>query len=298
MMNKHYLLDRSVVSAVENRPIYTVGARIKPGDSRPASIDPGLLVARRIDLPSNFVSPLLSIIEGNQRRIPTREEVLELVRRETTAIKNFFKRARHDSDYLKENIIDVVMIALGETAREMDTYRAATKDLRHLLANPNGEDRARRLRDQIFELAADHGISETNPLILCGIASVYGNIHARLVLKPSEIDNKEDDYNVIMDLSKIKLMLNMSDPTDASHPQFRLATADKGLNIFSHAFRATRVETRRSGDQAVVSTLLDLPLFINKLPMLSNKKRQKQELVGLLMEKENQRRYDFMSLLR
>lgn len=293
-----YLLDRNVVSAIRNRPIYLIGDRFQPGQKLPQP-DPGLTIARTLDRKENFVSPLLSIMEGNNRGTLEMNAIMELARIESAVISNFFKKAVTDSDYLTENIFELACAVRDHTLREIDNYRMVAPALRRLLANENGEDRCRQLRDEVLMLAANHGVGETMPIVLCSIAAVYGSKHARGVLKPTINPTEGDDYNVIMDIQNIKFCLNMSNPRDPSYPTLRLATADRALNLFSRSLTALDVKTKKlASGEALVSTRVNIHAFINQLPLLRGKKKQKQELISILTAGEEDRSRQFAQRLR
>lgn len=293
-----YLLDRNVVSAIKNRPVHLVGTRFPRGQRLPEP-DPGLAIARNLDRTGNYVSPLLSIMEGNNRAVLEMNELMELARTESSVVSGFFKKAANDSKYLTENVFELAFAARDHALREVDNYRTITSALRRLLAKENGADRCRKLRDEVLTLASTHEVGETMPIVLCGLAAVYGSRHARGVLKPTANPTEGDDYNVIMDIQSLKFCLNMSKPRDLNFPRLKLATADKALNAFSRSLIPLDVQTRQlASGEALVSTKVDIHGFVSHLPFLKGQKKQKDELISILTAQEDYRSSQFTQRLR
>ncbi|TDB43248.1 hypothetical protein [Photorhabdus luminescens] len=92
MKNPMYLLDRNVVNLIKN-----VVAGKELTDKRKLHY---VQFLRRIDTPMSYISPLLSIIEGECGREDNAEEKANCQKEESEALRQFFSIANIDSDHL------------------------------------------------------------------------------------------------------------------------------------------------------------------------------------------------------
>jgi hypothetical protein len=85
-------LDRNAVSLIKEANVGRIQTVRRKIDF--------LLCLRELDRSDSYISPLLSIIEGERGREDTTEEKAECQKKESAALRFFCKIATVDSDYL------------------------------------------------------------------------------------------------------------------------------------------------------------------------------------------------------
>lgn len=92
-----HLLDRNAVSLIKES---------NAGKIQTDATKIGFLQKlRRLDRKQDYVSPLLSIIEGEHGRADTVEEKMAAQWKESDAVRHFFKSAQTDSDFSTPTVI-------------------------------------------------------------------------------------------------------------------------------------------------------------------------------------------------
>lgn len=223
-----YLLDRNAVSVVKDS---VAGNRVPINR---------LAKLRSIDIRGNFVSPMLSIIEGQSSIKETREQLRATLKKESIALSAFFKNARTDSEYLIENEDHFSEAFSGEVEKKFNDYLDLVKLSHQFLAEPKSNKQL--IRDEFLRFAHKRGISPGHPAIICCLATLYGNKDARKVLKP-KLNGTDDEinrrsYNAASDLLVLSRMQNIhaiQSPRDRKNTKIKLLTFDDGLNGFLRA---------------------------------------------------------------
>ncbi|SDR55176.1 hypothetical protein SAMN05443245_7618 [Paraburkholderia fungorum] len=199
------------------------GANPKLDDAKRAM----LTALSTIDHKGSYISPLVSIIEGEKGRFDTAEEKAECLEAETAAVRKFFKAATLDSDYLKanESLASLVFTQHREgfgTQREI-FFRQA----RGLLVEIAKKVERKRIQEQLITIATSVGLALNDPILVFSIACLHQNDCARDVLKPRDdsIFNALNDVHLV---SRISAVMAVGLAHDSSL-SFGFLTGDIGL---------------------------------------------------------------------
>ncbi len=168
-----HLLDRNFVIEIRDyKPPVQVVA--KKGVLLPPPVkNPTLDKARSFDKKNRTVSALLSIMEGDQAKVATASELAEILEQETKSLQRFYRLARTDQVYLQAHDLEACSALAIEAQRESSAYLGATAQLQAILAEQTGKQATKRPLAQVIEVARQHNLVLSNPLILCAIASIY-----------------------------------------------------------------------------------------------------------------------------
>lgn len=277
------LLDRNIISDIE---LYN--------DGRPPS---HIHVAREIDKVGNYVSPFLSILEGGLKRVQTVTEMYDRLQWETETIARFYRNAKTDSTYLKNNATDFVWAFAQEAERDMERFWPLVAYLQRRLGEiaeqeVNGSIRRADLipiRREILEHAIDLGHPPSHPIVICGLACLHGNKLAARVLNPCAVVNTDKDrenaYNALLDLRKLTQRAYIEAISNRGKPRIAvdLLTRDKGLKNFAAQFRP--YVSREIVDP--VQEIASAEYTVNITPILFpelGRKRSKEKASGDSME--------------
>lgn len=255
----------------------------KGGHIAPPVRNPTLNKARSFDKKNRMVSALLSIMEGDQAKAATVDELRETLAQETESLRRFYRFAKTDQAYLQAHNLEACSALATEAKRESSSYLNATAQLQSILAEQTGKQATKRPLEQVIETARQHALVLSNPLILCAIASVYGSVDARKVLKPTPTPTQEESFNVVMDLSKIKLVNYLRHLGKFSTNELKFETMDKGLRRFSTFLHVRSTTSLQTTSHDSFSTSIDPDVFLNNLPFLVDLRKQKKELRSLLL---------------
>lgn len=248
-----YFLDRNAISVVKDN----VAGRLVPIER--------LARLRSIDIRRNFVSPLLSIIEGQSGIKETQEQLRATLKKESAALSVFFKKARTDSEHLGENEDQFVEAFSGEVEKKFNDYLDLVKLAHGLLVEP--KNNRRPIQDALLQFAKERGISPGHPVVVCCLATLYGNKNARKVLKP-KLNSTDDEldrraYNAVSDLlvlSRIQNIYAIQRPSDRKNTQIKLLTFDDGLNGFLKAISVVG-STLKDSETTASEVIYDRSLF-------------------------------------
>lgn len=183
-----HLLDRCVVSLIKECNAGKVQTDRKKVDF--------LRYLRTLDRPGDYVSPLLSIVEGEHGREDTAGEKSACQRKESEEVRRFFRFASTDSDYL-----DACSETVGSTFTEFreSAWNERENFLRNaapLIAQGIKKHHRKSVEHQLFALAQSADLSASDPIVVLCLACLYENGHARSVIKPTE----PPFYNVLNDV--------------------------------------------------------------------------------------------------
>jgi len=239
-----YLLDRNIVSDVKN---FSAGSE-----------NGNTIKARSIDKYGNFISPLLSIIEGNKGVAQTKDEMLACLKGESKAMKKFFKYARTDASFLFQNHEIMVEAFQEDVVKKFNQYSDLVGFLQEKTFKTLNIMDAKNVRGEIFDYACTHSIDVSHPFIMCALACLYGNLDARKVLKPigpnSKIDREKNRYNALSDLlvvgnvSFIKTFFKENEDI-----QIHFLTSDKSLDVIFKLFNTEAKNSQTSFDNIITT---------------------------------------------
>jgi hypothetical protein len=224
------LIDRNIVSDIKK---HNSGSGVVQ-----------IAFARNADKRGNFVSPLLSIIEGSLKSPQTKDQMFDCLVEESDALNAFYRNARTDSVYLKRSAFELVEAFSEQTEKDYRRYAQLVTFLQGRLANPVAKDQGKKVRGEVLEFVQDHYLYPGHPIVICGIAYVHGNECAQKVLKPhaNPKDGKDKHaYNALLDLLKPTQLAYIRDSLNREKHWSRvgLLTRDAGLQEFLSLFRAS-----------------------------------------------------------
>jgi hypothetical protein len=198
-----------------------------------------------LDKSRNFVTPILSVIEGQSGKRETKEAIRATLKKEAAAVGAFFKRARTDSDYFLSdevggNFADVFGIHIEHS---WERYILFVREVYPLLYQPISSRSKCTVEDQLFGLAKKHDVQVSHPVFLVSLAVLYGHDGARKTLKPKagydSIEQEESAaYNAVSDLiviSRIAMIRSVLRDDEKRFGYVRFFTFDKGLLSFINA---------------------------------------------------------------
>lgn len=216
-----YLLDKNVVEDIKQ--------------SLKGVPNSGAAFARAIDRKGNTISPLLSILEGSMQRAQSGAEFHDQLMVDTQAVSMFYRSAKTDSKYLRTHGATTVAALAPHMREKTGPLIPLTTKLQALLAHSRKWEDARDVLKQIDELATEHSVNLSHPLLTCAVSCLYGNRAARRVLKPAVNPTPEGAYNAVSDIrlameaAYIHKMWNEI----GLRQIVRLYTSDKELNAFA-----------------------------------------------------------------
>lgn len=214
-----FLLDRNIVALIKE-----VAAGKETNDVKKQHC---LRTLREIDIPTNYISPLLSIIEGEHGREDSADEKSNCQKKESDVLRQFFKSANLDSEYLdaSRRIVGSVFTTYREehwSAREEFFNKAAP-----LVAQkaPIGERQA--IEQKLIRKAAAADLASDDVLLVLFLACLHGSDDARKVIKPTKPDayNVLNDLHVIPRIGLIKALVRQT----GIQMNVRFVTLDEGL---------------------------------------------------------------------
>lgn len=216
---KLFLLDRNAVDCIKN-----ANKGVKQTDPNKLAL---LERLRALDVQGHAISPLLSIIEGEQGRNDTAEEKAACAVTEASALKGFFNHAVVDSAFLHANARVAGQVFTehrekGWDAREQFLFVACP-----LLYPSPGKEVRSALERQLIKEARKAGLQPGDPTLMLALAALHGGKAARKVLKPKKLST----YNTLSDIhviSRVGLILAVTKNMKADL-SVEVVTMDFGL---------------------------------------------------------------------
>lgn len=244
-MNNFYILDRNAVATIKAS---LAGDRC---DQR------RLKQLKSIDVEGNFVSSILSIIEGQSGRREDFEEIQKTARVECEALKSFYKNARTDF-HLKDDL-NFAEVFSNNIEHNWANYLSVVGKVQQDLYQPMSE----KAREQYLEVLVDHikqnGVHLGHPVSMCCISLLYGSKQARKILKPKKNHSKEsldrDSYNAVSDLLLISRLAHIRLVFNEQRPELslKLLSFDNGLRSFFNYITLLNGEIIPSGGVKVIT---------------------------------------------
>ncbi|MYN10495.1 hypothetical protein [Pseudoduganella aquatica] len=253
-----FLIDRNIVSDIRK---YNKGGR-----------DHDFKLALSIDKSTNFVSPLMSIIEGSLKQPQSMTNMHDALSDETNEIGKFYKQAKTDALFLQKNSFQMIEAFSEKTKDDVAQYAPLVKFLQRKLADPVPHEQAKKVRTEILDFVVDNFYYPGHPIVVCGLACLHGNIGAQKVLKPnaSPPDGVEKHaYNALLDLLLISQLAYIRSQHRNSQ-NVRFLTRDKGLQDFLSQMKVS-VKKKIVDHRADVETVsYDCTYHINLFPNILN----------------------------
>ncbi|MCV2219863.1 hypothetical protein [Thauera sp. Sel9] len=210
-INSFYLLDRNSVNLIKE----SINGKIQKDKTKLKFIKR----LRSIDRKGNFISPLFSIIEGEKGRKDSFEEKISCLNHEADVIRQFYKHARVDSDFLSANAqqagqIFTENLELGWPVRTK-YFEVACPMLKA------GVPKLQRssVQDRLLKAAKDLDLPIRDPLVVICLACLHGGKEARGMLKPASPRsyNALSDLYVIIRIGFLKALMSKHGPTIRIH---------------------------------------------------------------------------------
>lgn len=251
-----YMIDRNIVS------------KISSDFKNCRSEDKNFI--KSLDTKGSAISLLLANIEGRLGIPQNMNQASFGMLAEGEVVKGFFKKARVDTAFFE---IFNNLASWGITSHQSDSFLKNSEVVAYLqdtLHQPRSLAQAKEVREDIFNFVSNRGMEIGHPIVLCGLATLYGNTNAHGVLKPKE--PKENDpkrdariYNALADLMVI---VNLSELIDGSrrtgmNMKIHFATIDIPLRGFVREFGLLGVEQSRfaSVNDSTITLGFNMSLF-------------------------------------
>lgn len=220
-MSKIYLLDRNAVSIIKDS---NCG---KPQEGKKLEL---LKKIKSLDNKKFIFSPLLSIFEGQHGRRETRDEITQTIAKESSHIGRFFKNARTDCDFLRENNLLISNLISGERELNFDGYIGFLNYAKEYIYQPLPEEKKYEVLEELVKEASHFGVPLGHPVFVCCAATIFGCSVARKVLKP-KVKNY-NAHNALSDLILISRINNIKSLMVNDRVKFKFVTLDVALEKF------------------------------------------------------------------
>lgn len=187
-----YFLDRNIISIIKDSNLNR-----KQKDRNKFYI---LKKLREIDKKGSFITPILSIMEGECGKIEDKSKQIEyVIDTELSELKKFFHNAECDEAFKLSFMKELLVVGkLGEDYKNnIKNKEKFLKDVRCLILNLPKKEKIKERINQILDVASNHNLSRDNPMVIACILSICGDIQCKKIIKP----NKEKYYNAAMDFT-------------------------------------------------------------------------------------------------
>ncbi|MGL4668296.1 MAG: hypothetical protein ACRCWR_10255 [Saezia sp.] len=152
----------------------------------------GLEIARSADNEEQILSGLRMLFIEKLLYGKSSQEIVEKDLAEIKIIEKFYKKAKTDSDFLQKTHLALLQPLFNSLERRVAECMLFIWILQQNLENPDAiEDRA-KVRDLIFEVAAQHKVEKGNPLIITALAALYGHEQAMKIVKKDAVVIKDN----------------------------------------------------------------------------------------------------------
>lgn len=272
---KIYLLDKNVVEDIK--------ASIK---GIPTA---GVAFARSIDRKGNIVSSLLATMEGCKQRAQSGSEFHDQLMVDSQSVGMFYRWARTDSEYLRTFASSAVAAFAPHMREKANALVPLAMRLQALVVHQRKWEEARTMLSKLDELAAEHDVNLSHPLLICAIACLYGSRPARRVLKPAVSPTHEGAYNAITDIRLVMEVAYVRKMMADRIPRaiVRLHTSDKPLNALARIIDI-RVETSYAIDD-LAHEIVSFSSTLSKdlLPNLQAQPKEMERVLSYLSASRN-----------
>lgn len=192
-----YMLDICVVSATK-----FTGASLE-NNPRKANFVSHL---RELDRPNNCFSYLFALMEkvSNSRGIDTEKELEDKILSDLAALRNFFTKARvYEPDELVLSFLkDMRGNPIEEKRSDYLSFLRALND-QFNLSNPVSPKQRFEIAKKIIEQTDHFNFSRQHPVVVIGLACLYGNPSAKKLMKFKANSQGFDAENALADIMLI-----------------------------------------------------------------------------------------------
>lgn len=225
---KIYLLDRNVVNLIKD---YQAGKLASNNDNKSKMLQE----LKSIDCAESYISPLLSIIEGEKGRLDSKEEKNACLRKETLCVSKFFENAKTDEKFLlQESLTGSIHAKMEEDWHNCNAF--LLKAIPELKFNANKKE-ALEIKNLLKDIASSCHVGFSDPVFICALSCLYGGRDANAILKPERRKTKDNiehaAYNSINDINTIHRVLLIKEKAMNLGCEFvKFLTLDEGLKNF------------------------------------------------------------------
>jgi len=216
---------------------------------------------RKLDKQRNFISPILSMIEGQTGRRENTQELESTLEKESEAIGSFFKRAKTDTAFFNstEGSRAFSDIFSNHIEQAWNCYISFIKDVQTHLYQPVSPKERLNVENRLFTLAKKHGVQVSHPVFLVALAVLYGHKGASKVINPkpsyktTDLEQKAA-YNVVSDLiviSRIGQIKSVMSEDGRNYSYVKFFTFDKGLSSVINAIKINSEKYLSSGGVSI-----------------------------------------------
>lgn len=182
------------------------------------------------------INPGLFAMEGNERGIPTPEQVVE----QWAEAKRKVLDALPDAQIVPDAAVQGVIGLISEMRSSFDRKVEFLCQVAPELQAPVSASRRPKVWRWVLETAEKCGLMRRSLVVLAAlsmVAAVKGTSPARRIIKPSAKYSKGDAYNALADLRALELL--MSYYAGFPDEKVMLCTGDKNLALFWAGIRAS-----------------------------------------------------------
>jgi hypothetical protein len=264
-----YMLDICVVNATK----LTNASLVK--DHRKAKL---VNYLRELDRPANCFSYFFALMEkvSYSRGIETDEDLERNILSDLSSMRDFFKNARvGETDdfvlaFLKELRGEPI-----ETKRE--DYLNFLNDLNNKFKLSNSVTPKQRLKKaaEIIERADNFAISKQHPVVIIGLACLYGNLAAKKLMKFKAAPQRFDAENALADImlisrfAGVKLEIEQMGRNGTGYPRSDFITDDNGLIEIIKCFKPSIVKhkDKQEKHETQLTMTVDLKILLTEIQM-------------------------------
>lgn len=183
------------------------------------------------------INPFTYLLEGNQRRTPTRAETQEQFEEVVSTLETILPNAVLVPPGTSG--LDGVLAFIEQTRENTARQQGFLMETAQRLQSPVGRTKRESVWNWILATSRRHGVSDTSLPVIAALSCVVapqGACPARRVLKPASGYTEQQAYNALADLQKLEILFNQM----ATFPDDRLmlCTQDVGLSLFWTALSA------------------------------------------------------------
>ncbi len=252
-------------------------------DARKASLVDRL---RSLDRPQHAFSYLLALIEkvSDPRSELSDQELEAQVLGDVAALRAFFKNARvQEPDDFLVNYLRELRRNPHERMRSQYLTYLGIVNSQFALRNPVAPRRRFKMAQAIVQEADRMSVARQHPLVLLTLACLYGNVHAKKIMKFKadaamfDAENALADIMVISRFLPLKLEIEDHGRNEGGYPRCEFITDDGGLLGVLKCFQVEAVTLKEKSD--VLETRTDVRVnFLELLTDLASSRQDRSEL--------------------
>lgn len=167
---------------------------------------------RELDRPNNCFSYLFALMEKvtDSRNIDTNEQLEEKILSDLSSMRNFFKHARigETDEFVLAFLKEIRGNPIEEKRSDYLKFIEALNN--HLkLSNPASASQRLKKAKEIITTADSFDVSRQHPIVIVGLACLYGNLAAKKLMKFKANPEKFDVENALADIMLITRFANI-----------------------------------------------------------------------------------------